>query len=551
MTPTLDDPPVAVTVADAIARRLAQHGVDRVFGIPGTHNLELFRSLSAVGIEVVSAHHEQGLGYAADAHSRITGRPAVVVTTTGPGITNLITSLATSLAASVPILAIAPGIPESGVGRSEGWLHDLPSQLGLMGQLVRSRRAQSGEEAVAFIDEVTRSWERERPAPAYLEVPFDRFAAQAETVSDLPAHEHAAPPAQQEIDRAAEFLAAASAPLIIAGRGAANPAAADAVRAIAELLGAPVMTTANAKGVLDERHPLSLGVSLRIAEGKRLIERADALLVVGTDLGSSEFWGDFPCGGERMVRIDVDHRTIVANADPRFALLGRTERLVPALAGRISELIDAASPGPIAPSGEWTVSAAREVAEGLERDGRVYRVFHQHIQALTDGLDIAVAGDSSQATYFGTATYWKAVRPNRFLYPAGYGTLGYAIPAAIGAALSGEVDRVLAITGEGGMLFSVQELATVSEYGLPIVIVVFTNGGYREIRDGMENAGIDPLGVDFAAPDFVALARGFRIEARSIVADGGEEAEFREALVWALAQGSPTLIEVDIGPIGG
>ncbi|MFC5337006.1 thiamine pyrophosphate-binding protein [Leucobacter denitrificans] len=545
---------IDLTVADSIARRLAQYGIERVFGIPGTHNLELFRSLGAAGIEIISAHHEQGLGYAADAHARLTGKPAVVVTTTGPGITNLVTALATARAASVPILAIAPGIPESGVGRDEGWLHDLPSQLGLMSQLVRSRRAQSGSEAIKFIDEVARSWENERPLPAYLEIPFDMFGAPANicseggsTVSALGEHTNAT---KHDIDRAAQFLASSSSPLIIVGRGATNHLAVGAVREIAEGLGALVMTTANAKGVLDERHPLSLGVSLRTASGKRLIESSDALLVVGSDLGRSEFWGPFPTGGGRMVRVDVDPQTISANADPQFALRGRTEEIMPQLSARISKLASKVKREDVDASLHTRASeAAREISADLVQGGQVYRAFHEHLQDLTAGLDIAVAGDSSQATYFGTATFWKATRPNRFLYPAGYGTLGYALPAAIGAVLAQEVDRVVAFTGEGGMLFSVQELATIAEYSLPIITVVFVNGGYREIRDGMEQAGIAPVGVDFPPPDLVAISRGFRIDARSIVADGEDEIEFREALVWALQQESPTLISVDIGRI--
>ncbi|MEJ6488863.1 thiamine pyrophosphate-binding protein [Leucobacter sp. USCH14] len=539
--------PSGATVADAIARRLAQYGVERVFGIPGTHNLELFRAFDATSIEVVSAHHEQGLGYAADAYARVTGKPAVVITTTGPGITNIITALATSLAASVPVLAIAPGIPERGVGRKEGWLHDLPSQIGLMSQLLRSMRVRSGVEAVEFIDDVARSWATERPAPAYLEVPFDCFDVAAKIPPKLPA-ERSAPAAwdysaDEGIDRAAEFLASSSSPLIIVGRGATNRRAAEAVRAIAERLQAPVMSTANAKGVLDERHALSLGVSLRLKAGKSLIERADVLLVVGSDLGSSEFWGPFPGDARRMVRVDVDAEAMSANASPRFALAGRSECILPRLAERLECCL------PTQPSAEWAASAGSAVEKDLARDGKVYRVFHEHLQELTDQLDIAVTGDSSQATYFGTATYWKANRPNRFLYPAGYGTLGYAIPAAVGAALTGEVDRVVAITGEGGMLFSVQELATASEYGLPIITIVFTNGGYQEIRDGMESAGIRPVGVGFPAPDFVSLSRGFHVEARSIIADGADEIEFRETLAWALAQHRPTLIEVDLREI--
>ncbi|WP_336660518.1 thiamine pyrophosphate-binding protein [Leucobacter sp. USHLN153] len=538
-----DNAAAAVTLSDAIARRLKQYGVQRVFGIPGTHNLELFRALGVAGVEVISAHHEQGLGYAADAYSRVSGKPAVVVTTTGPGITNLITALATSLAASVPVLAIAPGIPESGEGGSTGWLHDLPSQQHLMGQLVRSARVQSAQDAVLFIDEIAQSWQTDRPLPAYLEVPFDRFTLEGRVAPrELPKVQVSSGPAQAEIERAAQRLVAAARPLVVVGRGGTHPDAANSVRQIAEALGAPVMTTANAKGVLDEAHPLSLGVSLRVNAAKEMLEHSDAVLVVGSDLGSSEFWGPCPSFGDRLIRIDVDALMIRANAVAEVPLLGRSEAILPKLAVTVTEQLD----GNLAASTGWETADLQAVSTELASAGEMYRRFHELVQEFTDPLEIAIAGDSSQVTYLGTATYWKAHRPNRFLYPAGYGTLGYAIPAAIGAALTGKVERVLAITGEGGMLFSVQELATAAAYDLPIVTIVFANGGYQEIREGMEAAGIAPVGVDFDTPDFVSIARGFGIEARSVVADGADENEFREALSWALEQSGPTLIEVQV-----
>lgn len=536
----------SVTIADSIAARVRALGVTQVFGIPGTHNLELYRAFAAVGITIIPAHHEQGLGYAADGLARVTGKPAVVLTTTGPGITNLITALATSAAASVPILAIAPGIPSSGLGEGEGWLHDLPSQIDLLSQVVRSRRATTSTEAVRFIDEVAASWTNERPLPAYLEIPFDRLAEPAETVprgeTEGNTERGPLPEDAEDIERAAATLSHASRPVIIAGRGATAKPSVQALQIIAERLGAPVLTTANGKGALNEHHPLAVGVALRVEEGRNLIRAADALLVIGTDLGSSEYWGPPVVGTAPMIRVDADPRGMRANGTPDVALLGRAEVILPAL----SEALAAALPKERTP---WAPDARALVREDLHRLGGEYEAFHAHLERLTGDLDVAVAGDSSQVSYFGTATYWPARTPNRFLYPAGYGTLGYAVPAAIGAQLSGEVDRTIALTGEGALLFSLQELATVARLGLPVTTIVWVNGGFQEIREGMDRAHIARDGVDFPSPDFVQLAGSFGIRGRRVATDGAGDSALGDALEWALGCDGPTLIEVVEFPV--
>jgi acetolactate synthase-1/2/3 large subunit len=573
-------------LADEVVARLRAHGVELVFGIPGTHNLELFRALGAAGVRVVDAHHEQGLGYAADAWSRVTGRPAVVVTTTGPGITNLITALATSAAASVPILAIAPGVPDAALGRGTGWLHDLPSQTGTLGTVVRAFRASSVAEAAAFIDAVHRNWATGRRAPAYLELPVDLLDA----VGDLPeasitddasvtdeasiAGEATGAPSVTDplgpaVFAAAEALAAARRPAIVVGRGGCGPRAARAIRELAEALGAPVLTTANAKGVLDETHPLALGLALRLDAGRMLLREADRVLVVGTDLGPSEFWGPCPLVGEQVIRVDIDPAGMVANIVPERMLRGDAEVLVPALADAVRADTDAdaerrtvpasdavAEPRPGRSSTDrselppWAAAHVPGMRAQMAREGAAYRALHEIMldELRLAGLDdVAVAGDSSQATYLGTAYFWPMRRPNRFLYPAGYGTLGYAVPAAIGAALTGVPERAVAVTGEGGLMFSVQEIATAARLGLAIPIVVCSNGGFREIREGMLSRGIAPAAVDFAAPDFAQLARAMGADGERVPAGGLESPDgFRAAFRRALEASGPYVVDVTL-----
>jgi acetolactate synthase-1/2/3 large subunit len=551
-------------LADAVVARLRAHGVELVFGIPGTHNLELFRALRAAGIRVVDAHHEQGLGYAADAWTRVTGHPAVLVTTTGPGITNLITALATSAAASVPVLAIAPGVPGAALGRGTGWLHDLPSQVGTLATVARARRAGSAADAAEFIDAVHREWAGGRAGAAYLELPVDLLDGDGEPHEASAAPQPAAPqPSVADattgsaldavVGRAARVLTGAERPAIVVGRGGCGPRATRAIRALAETLGAPVLTTANAKGALDETHALSLGLALRLEGGRALLREADRVLVVGTDLGPSEFWGPCPLEDGQVIRVDIDEAGMVANLVPEWMLRGDAEIVVPALADAVRAELDATGePAPWTPTEPvlpvWAVAHEPAMRAQIEREGAAYRAIHELMLdelERTGTVDVAVAGDSSQATYLGTAYFWPMRRPNRFLYPAGYGTLGYAVPAAIGAALAGVSERVVAVTGEGGLMFSVQEIATAARLGLPIPIVVCTNGGFKEIRDGMLGRGIEPAAVDFAAPDFAALAHAFgaggeRVDLQHLDRAAGFRAAFRRAL----AASGPYVIDV-------
>jgi acetolactate synthase-1/2/3 large subunit len=548
-------------LAEAVVARLRAHGVELVFGIPGTHNLELFRALGAAGVRVVDAHHEQGLGYAADAWSRVTGRPAVVVTTTGPGITNLISALATSAAASVPILAIAPGVPEAVLGRGSGWLHDLPSQVGTLATVAKAFRATSTAEAAGFIDAVHREWTTGRAGPAYLELPVDLLdavdlpdtdggaATSAGARRGDPAREPT--PAQSladAIDSAASALTLAQRPAIVVGRGGSGRLAARAIRALAEALDAPVLTTANAKGVLDETHPLALGLALRLEGGRALLREADRVLVAGTDLGSSEFWGPCILEGRQVIRIDIEEAGLVANVTPEWMLRGDAELIAPALADAVSAAGPTRAVEPVMPG--WAAAHVPAMRAQVEREGAAYRALHEIMldEVRRAGLDdVAIAGDSSQATYLGSAYFWPMRRPNRFLYPAGYGTLGYAMPAAIGAALAGVAERVVAVTGEGGFMFSAQELATAARLGLPIPIVVCSNGGFREIRDGMLGRGIEPAAVDFAAPDFAQLARAMGADGERVDAAGLEREDgFRAAFRRALEASAPYVVDVTL-----
>jgi acetolactate synthase-1/2/3 large subunit len=506
-----------MTGGEAVVRALRAHGVELVFGIPGTHTLPIHRHLGACGIRHVTPRHEQGGGYAADGYARVSGRPGVVVATSGPGVINAATAAATAYADSVPMLVLSPAMPTGVQGRDTGYLHEGKDQGAAMDALVAwSRRAGSPAEAAAAIDAAFAHFAAGRPRPVHVEVPVDVLAASEPVVAaDTRAPVLAAPDA----GRAAELLAAAERPALVLGggaRGAAREAAA---------LGIPVITTVNGKGIVDERSPLSLGASIRLRAAQEWLAGRDVVLAVGTELGESDLWGPMPELRGRLIRVDVDAGQLDKNASADVAVLGDAADVLGALPARSPD--------------EDLAPVRAAIREEALADGEPWLDLTAALDEVL-GEDGILAGDSTQAAYYGAVHLLPMGPRRRFVYPTGYATLGYAVPAAIGAKLAAPDRPVVALVGDGGLLFTVAELATAAELGIPLPVVVPNNGGYGEIRDQMIDEGIDPVGVDLRVPDLPLLGRAFGGEGLRV----DDPAALAPALREALERPGPTVIEI-------
>jgi thiamine pyrophosphate-dependent acetolactate synthase large subunit-like protein len=481
----------------AVVETLAAHGVDTVFGIPGTHNLELYRHLAASGIRPVTPRHEQGAGYAAEGYARVSGRPGVVLTTSGPGLTNAMTAAATAYAESQPMLVISPGVPTGTEGADVGLLHETKDASAAMGHLVRwSRRVTGPDEAADVVTEAFAAFRGARPRPVHVEIPLDVLEQPWGGSPWVGAVTAAPAPDAADVRRAAGLLAGARRPMVIAGGGAVDAAA--EVRALAEVLGAPVATTVNGKGVLDESHPLAVGASVRLRALQKAAADSDALLVVGSGLGDSDLW-EGRITADAVIRCDIEAGQLHKNCRADVALLGDAATTVAA--------IHAALPGR-----EPAAARAGELRDACRAEARADAGAYEEINAAVRAALPAggvLAGDSSQVTYLGSVHFFDVPAPRRFCYTPGFATLGYGLPAAIGASLARPDLPVAVLLGDGAFMFSVQELATAVDLRLPLPIVVVDNGGYREIRDQQERRGIPPVGVDLPVPDLAALATAF------------------------------------------
>lgn len=540
-----------MTGGAAVVQALERNGVRFVFGIPGIHNLEIYRYLSDSVIKHVAVRHEQGGGYAADGYARSSGEPGVCLTTSGPGITNACTAAATAYADSVPLLLISPG-PPRGLERLDlGLLHEMKDQQAHLESLVSaSIRASHAEQIGDLIDDIFNGWRSKRPRPVHVEIPVDILEAPwspagrntPEDLGGVPASASSmipAPPPTQvvhAIDEAVRVVHGAHRPLLLLGGGAR--CAITQVRLLAERLGALGITTVNGKGVLPEHHPLSLGASIRLPSARLLLRTADVVVIVGSELGDSDLWGHPITTDAAVVRIDIDRNQLNKNLKATVELNGDAKVMLQQLLGGLAGL------GPPSTQPDWPVRAAAlraTLADEAGTDGHGYQAINS---ALSSALpaETTVAGDSAQVSYLGTVHFWQMDRPGQFLYPTGYATLGYGLPAAIGAKLANPKTPVIALVGDGGFLFTAQELLTAVELRLSLPVVVVDNHGYGEIRQGMQERGIRPLGVDRPPVDFAALGaalggRGYAIRDIDDLCDKALE---------SLTVAVPTVLSIDM-----
>jgi len=521
------------TTAGALLHRLAAHGVEHVFGIPGTHNLPLYRELASAPLRHVAPRHEQGGGYAADGYARVTGRPALCLTTSGPGILNAATAIAVAYADSVPLLALSPSMASDVEGRDTGFLHETRDQHGALASIAaRSERIGSPHEAVAAVDRALLEYAVGRRRPIHWDVPLEAFDAPAAVLpADVPLAPAPLAPAGEAVERALALLRGAERPALILGGGAVD--AGVEATALARRLGAPTITTINGKGTVSELDPLALGACIRLASAQELLASCDVVLAVGTELAESDLWRRPPLALRgRLVRVDVDPAQLHKNALAEVGIAGDA-RLV------LQALLDGLPAGDRRAPSDLLADVRRALAADADRDGAAYRPL---IDALADGLgsDGVLACDSAMACYYGAAHYLPLTSSRRFLYPTGYATLGYSLPAAIGAKLGRPEANVAALIGDGGLLFTVAELHTAAAEGLALPIVVHDNRSYGEIKREMLEEGIPPLAVDLPGYDVSALASAFGLHAERV----GDVAELPGLLRAAFERDRPTLLHV-------
>ncbi|MFJ5916789.1 thiamine pyrophosphate-binding protein [Streptomyces ardesiacus] len=500
-------PPAGRTGGDLVVESLAALGATTVFGLPGQHALAVFDALRRSGLRHVGLRVENNAGFAADAYGRVTGEAAPLLLSTGPGALTALAALQEARAASAPVLAIGSQVPAAGLGGGRhGYLHELPDQAASFRGVVKSvHTARTPSQIPSAIAEAWTSALTVPHGPVWVEIPQDVLDAETSlpVVTGGDTFPEELPPRPELTAVAADLLTRAERPAVIAGGGVVRADASKKLRQLAERLQAPVVTTFGGKGAFPWTHPLSLQSWLEDRHTTDFLEDADVLLVVGSGLGelSSNYHTFAPRG--RVIQIEADlgklesnHPALGIHADARLALQA------------LLETVEEPRTDPTAP----------ERVRGVLDKVRA-RIAAQELTLEQDVLAAVRAALPRNAPSFWDMTvlaYWAwsafdAQAPGTMHSAQGAGGLGYAFPAALGAAVADPTHPVLAVSGDGGALYSVAELATARQYALNVTWLIVDDGGYGILRAYMTDAFGEPTATDLPGPDFAALAESFGV----------------------------------------
>ena len=522
-----------MTTARAIVRSLAANGVDTVFGLPGVQLDALFNALhdERNRIRVIHPRHEQAAAYMALGYAQASSKIGTYVVVPGPGILNTTAALATAYSTCTPVLAITGQLPSHAIGQGYGLLHEIPDQLSILRGLTKwAERIEHPTQAAALMHTAFHQLRAGVPRPVAIESPMDVLGLEAE-IDGIEAAPGAAPiaPDTGAIEDAAKLIASAERPVIVAGGGALH--AGEALREVAEKLQAPVIAHRMGRGILDDRHPLSVTQPA----GARLWKHADVVLAVGTRFKHYRTaWG---AAGLATVRIDIDPAQMHRLGRPDVPILADARLALEALAGAFGRFVE------------------KRASRSGEVDG-IKAAVHREMQAkagaqieFLDALRAALPEDGifvdemTQIGYVAQSAF-PVHAPRTFISSGYQGTLGAGFPTALGVQVACPDRAVLSINGDGGFMFNAQELSTAVQQALGVVVVVFEDGAYGNVKRMQEDLyGGRVIASELRNPDFVKLAESFG--AAGVRVDTPDA--LRDAVAAAWGRRIPTVVSVSVG----
>ena len=510
-----------------ISRMLAERGVEVVFGIPGVHNIELYRGLEQSGLTHVLARHEQGAGFMADGYARATGKPGVAYVITGPGLTNIMTPMGQAYSDSVPMLVISSCLNAGDLGQGRGRLHEMKDQEAAGGTVCDwSKTALDAAAAFRLIDRALTEFEIARPRPKHIQIPIEVLG---QPVPPAPPQAALTAPDTISIEAALRPILDAERPLFLFGGGARY--ASHQARSIVRTLGAASFMTYAGRGIIGPDDPLSFGSFLARPDSASVIASADLVVAVGTELSETDLWRGELGHRDRLIRVDKDPAELVDGDGLRIACdaVAFLDKLLDMADGHAARTL-------------WQpdeVAAARRrwrAQTDAERPGIV-----PVADALREALpeETMIFSDMTQFAYVAKEV-WDMPDPGLWHHPCGFGTLGYALPAAIGGKVGVGDQPVVAIAGDYGFQYTLQELSTAAELGLCLPILIWDNGMLKEIEASMAASQIAPVAVQARNPDFGTLAAAYGIGYAEPESLGALQAHVADAL----GADGPTIIRM-------
>ncbi|HEV8585951.1 MAG TPA: thiamine pyrophosphate-dependent enzyme [Methylomirabilota bacterium] len=519
-----------MTGGEALARQLVREGVKLVFGLPGVQLYGALAGLRDERIRFITTRHEQATTYMADGYARAGGGFGTALVVPGPGLLNASAGLSTAYSASSPVLMLCGQVPKRYLGRDVGVLHEVNDQMEAIAPVTKwRRRVLEVADVPGAVQAAVRQLKTGRPRPVHLEFPPDVLEEEGDATL-LPAVEAARTAAPEaEIARAAEMLLAAQRPVIYAGGGAVTGNAHEALVAIAEFLQAGIATTAEGKGVVSDANDLSLGAGLWPKNPlRRWLDAADVILVVGSRLQVAGFQP-----GQQLIQVDVDPDEIGRSHGLTYGLVGDAKLTLE----RLLERLRAAAPRPSRKAEREALRAEMAALDTIEPNAPILKA----LRAGTPEDAIVIAG-MTQIGYY-SRPFWPVFRPRTYINSSYSGNLGFEYPTALGAKVACPDRPVVAICGDGGFMYNVQELSTAAKYGINVVAVVFNDEAFGNVARDLDEAWGGTWEAGFKNPDFMKLAEAFGVAGIRVE----KPTEVGEAVKTALALNRPALVEVRVG----
>ncbi|CUT10647.1 Acetolactate synthase large subunit EC 2216 [Bradyrhizobium sp.] len=522
-----------LTGGEAIVSGLVAHGVDTVFGLPGAQVYGLFDAFHQAQLKVIGARHEQACGYMAFGYARSSGRPGVFSVVPGPGVLNASAALLTAFGCNEPVLCVTGQVPTQFLGKGRGHLHEMPDQLATLRTYVKwADRIEYPGNAPTTVARAFQEMTSGRRGPASVEMPWDVFTQRADTTA---AQVLAALPAPQPdpdmIKQAAALIKNSKAPMIFVGSGAIE--AREEILELAEMIDAPVVAFRSGRGIVSNAHELGL----TMAAAYKLWPTTDLMIAIGTraELPASGFRWPYQPKGLKSIRVDIDP------AEMR-RLASDVAIVADAKAGAADLVTAVKRAGYARTSGRR--GEIREVTATAQAEIQRIQPQMAYLNILREVLP-ANAIVTDELSQFGFASWYgfPIYEPRTFITSGYQGTLGSGFPTALGAKVANPDKPVVAITGDGGFMFGVQELATAVQFNIGVVTLVFNNNAYGNVRrDQRERFDGRVVASDLVNPDFVKLAESFGVAAARVTAPD----QFKAAMEKALAHGGPYLISVEV-----
>jgi acetolactate synthase I/II/III large subunit len=522
-----------LTGGEAIVSGLVAHGVDTVFGLPGAQVYGLFDAFHQAQLKVIGARHEQACGYMAFGYARSSGRPGVFSVVPGPGVLNASAALLTAFGCNEPVLCVTGQVPTQFLGKGRGHLHEMPDQLATLRTYVKwADRIEYPGNAPTTVARAFQEMTSGRRGPASIEMPWDVFTQRADTAAPQVLEPLPAPqPDPDMIKQAAALIRNSKAPMIFVGSGAIE--AREEILELAEMVDAPVVAFRSGRGIVSNAHELGL----TMAAAYKLWPTTDVMIAIGTraELPASGFRWPYQPKGLKSIRVDIDPAEMRRLASD-VAIVADAKTGAADLVAAVKKAGYARTSGRRGDIREVTATAQAEI-QRIQPQMAYLNILREVLPA-----NAIVTDELSQfgfASWYGFPIY----EPRTFITSGYQGTLGSGFPTALGAKVANPDKPVVAITGDGGFMFGVQELATAVQFNIGVVTLVFNNNAYGNVRrDQRERFDGRVVASDLVNPDFVKLAESFGVASARVTAPD----QFKAAMEKALAHGGPYLISVEV-----